>query len=88
MTRHDPKTCIFCQFLRGILIVGMCAMATVCFVVSAGDIFQHHYILGAREFLGVPFCIFSAWLGLKALDYLNKFFDWGFDKIEAKLNIK
>jgi|HubBroStandDraft_1064217.scaffolds.fasta_scaffold1150443_2 hypothetical protein len=88
MTRHDPKTCIFCQFLRGILVVGMCAIAVVMFVASMDSMWHGHLAMSLKELVAVPLCLVWAWLGLKALDYLNKFFDWGFDKIEAKLNIK
>jgi hypothetical protein len=48
-------------------------------------LWHHQWALGAREFLGVPICLGSAWLGLKALRAINEFFDWLFNRIEAKL---
>jgi len=74
-----------CQFTRGILVVGMCAMAIVCFVGASENAFHGQWGMAGREFLGVPFCLGMAWLGLRVLQGINDFFDWLFNKIEAKL---
>ena len=85
MKPHDWQNCLMCQFTRGVLVVGICAMAVVCFVASMDTIWHGRLALGAREFLGVPLCLGMAWFGLKALKGINDFFDWLFNKIEAKL---
>lgn len=88
MSGHDYKTCMFCQGVRGIMVVGMCAIAVVLFVASMDSFWHGHLEMGFKELVGAPLALAWAWLGLKALDYLNKFFDWAFLKLEAKFNIK
>lgn len=70
-----PHDCWFCKFNRGILVVGMLAIATVLLVASVYSALHGQWLTAGKEVVGVVIPLGMIWIGLKVLRAIPIAFD-------------
>jgi len=70
-----PHDCWYCKFNRGILVVGMLAIATVLFVAAISSAIHGQWLMAGKELIGVTIPLVAIWAGLRVLRAIPIAFD-------------